>query len=115
MSDCLWLPPVNSFDGHVDCFDNRARLQFYVAGISRQDMALSFSPMVTHDHIHSQDDPQDLAAQAAVNYRAAQAAIQGRNTRKAERREWAVAGIAILCLTVCLWALVAAHAAYLWP
>ena len=79
-------------------------------------MDFSLSPMVASDHIELQDDPkQDLAAHAAVNYRAAQAAIAGRNVRKAERREWAVAAVALLCLVASLGALLLAHAVYLWP
>ena len=78
-------------------------------------MELSFSPMVPHDHIDSNDDLKlDLAAHAAINHRAAQAAIERRNTRKAARREWAVAAVAIVCLMLCLGALLVAHAAYVW-
>jgi len=78
-------------------------------------MAFSFSPMVPYDHIDLQDDSNhDLAAQAAVNYRAAQAAIEGRNIRNAERREWAVAAVAIACLMLSLAALLVAHAVYVW-
>jgi hypothetical protein len=78
-------------------------------------MAFSFSPMVANDHIDSSDDPkQELAAQAAMNYRAAQAAIEGRKIRKAEYKEWAVAAVAIVCLMASLGALLVAHASYVW-
>jgi hypothetical protein len=59
------------------------------------------------------DDEID-AQDVLQHYLAAQAAINARNLKKAQRMEWAAAAVGIVWLTLSLAALVA-NAAYFWP
>ena len=55
-----------------------------------------------------------VSQEALKHHLAAQAAIDGRRIRKAERREWIAAGVGLVLLIASLGALLVANAAQLW-
>jgi hypothetical protein len=59
-------------------------------------------------------DEEFVAQQALQHHLAAQAAMDGRRIKKAEIREWIVAGVGLALLVASLGALLVANAADVW-
>ncbi len=68
------------------------------------------------DDVDARDDLRhSLAAQAAIHYLAAQAAIKGHKIKTEQRREWAAAAVAVIWLLGSVATVLVACAGYFWP